>query len=103
MVIATPTSPVTTAVHPSTVTATVPEDVRRRLLARLPADPLPMSRVIAAIVTLTGVRVSPSSLERWTSRGVRGWRLKISFVGGRRYVSPSDLVEFLAATGFATH
>ena len=40
-------------------------------------------------------RVHISTVYRWTYRGVRGNRLRSFLVGGRRFVLPDDLQEFL--------
>lgn len=42
------------------------------------------------------VEVSPSTVERWMTTGVRGRILRSYLVGGRRYVDPRDLEIFLA-------
>jgi len=41
------------------------------------------------------VRVHISTVYRWTYHGVRGNRLRSFLVGGRRFVLPDDLQEFL--------
>ena len=41
------------------------------------------------------VGVHVKTVQRWTLRGVRGRQLRSSLIGGRRYVLPSDLAEFL--------
>lgn len=50
-------------------------------------------------LTLTEVAeqlaVHPKTVQRWALRGVRGKQLRSSLVGGRRYVLPGDLEEFL--------
>ncbi len=50
-------------------------------------------------LTLTEVAeqlaVHPKTVQRWTLRGVRGRQLRSSLIGGRRYVLPGDLEEFL--------
>lgn len=41
------------------------------------------------------VGVHLKTVERWTLRGVRGKQLRSTLVGGRRYVLPGDLEDFL--------
>lgn len=41
-------------------------------------------------------RPAVSTLWRWSSRGVKGVRLKTLVVGGRRYTTPEFLSEFSA-------
>ena len=41
--------------------------------------------------------VDPATVWRWTTRGVRGVRLRTERLGGRRVVLESDLNEFFAA------
>ncbi len=38
-----------------------------------------------------------STLARWRLRGVRGHKLQTTLVGGRRYITQQQLVDFLAA------
>jgi hypothetical protein len=39
--------------------------------------------------------VHVKTVQRWAMRGVRGKQLRSILIGGRRYVLPRDLAEFL--------
>ena len=51
---------------------------------------------ITEVADKVGVHVK--TVQRWVLAGVRGKQLRSSLVGGRRYISPSDLAEFLGVT-----
>lgn len=42
--------------------------------------------------------VSPSTVWRWSMRGIRGHRLETYTMGGRRYTTSEAFVRFVAST-----
>lgn len=40
-------------------------------------------------------RVHASTLWRWATRGIKGVKLQLTTIGGRRFLSPEALQEFL--------
>jgi len=57
-------------------------------------------------LTLTEVAeqlaVHPKTVQRWVLGSVRGKQLRSSLIGGRRYVVPSDLDDFLGDSATAS-
>ena len=46
--------------------------------------------------TARELAVSPATVARWATRGVRGVRLRTFVLGGRRFTTPALIEEFMA-------
>lgn len=55
---------------------------------------LSVSQIATKIKAELGISVSVDSVRAWTVDGVRGRKLKSSFVGGQRFISWSDFMAF---------
>lgn len=60
------------------------------------SEAITFQQAAALITEMTGAR-SPhvSTLYRWALRGVRGYRLRMTRIGGKFWTTKSDLVAFL--------
>lgn len=50
-----------------------------------------------AVHQLIGRNVAPATLWRWHRKGIAGVKLNVTRLGGRVYVRPGDLGEFMRA------
>jgi excisionase family DNA binding protein len=62
----------------------------------LPDNAMPLAEVARRY------RVHVSTVHRWIDRGVRGRKLVAHRVGGKRYVVPEELDEFIVVEGNPT-